>query len=25
VLPRLAALAETTDHFLLPYAWPPRP
>lgn len=23
--PALAALAETTDHFILPYAWPPRP
>jgi aryl-alcohol dehydrogenase-like predicted oxidoreductase len=25
VRPTLAALAETTDHFILPYAWPPRP
>jgi aryl-alcohol dehydrogenase-like predicted oxidoreductase len=23
--PALAALAETTDTFILPYAWPPRP
>jgi aryl-alcohol dehydrogenase-like predicted oxidoreductase len=23
--PALTALAETTDHFILPYAWPPRP
>jgi aryl-alcohol dehydrogenase-like predicted oxidoreductase len=25
VRPALAALAETTDHFILPYTWPPRP
>ena len=23
--PALAELAEPTDHFILPYAWPPRP
>jgi hypothetical protein len=23
--PALAALAEPTDTFILPYAWPPRP
>ena len=25
VRPALVALAETTDHFILPYVWPPRP